>query len=333
MPPSLPTPLRATIVTPAPRRSRQGNRVTALRWAALLRRLGARVRVVERWHGEACDLLVAVHAVKSGDSVLAAASAVPGLRVVVLLAGTDIYPRFAPDAATLAALARADALVALQPRAIDSLPGNLQAKARTIVQSAAVAPRPRPIGVFQACILAHLRAVKNPLLAARALALLPRDLPLHLHLAGAARTAPLADAARAAAAADPRFRWHGSLPRRQALALLAESHACIVASAAEGGANVVSEAIACGTPVLATAVPGNLGLLGDDWPALFAVDDAAALAALLERAATDSAFHQLLVARTRDLQPMVDPRHELAAWRRLLSDLSLPANGADDATR
>jgi glycosyltransferase involved in cell wall biosynthesis len=243
----------------------------------------------------------------------------------VLLAGTDIYPTFAPGPSTFAALERADALIALQPRAVASLPEALRAKARTIVQSATVAARQRPTGVFQACVLAHLRPVKNPLLAVEALGLLPPDLPLHLHLAGDARTPELAAAARAAAASEPRFHWRGSLPRRQALELLAGSHACIVASSAEGGANVVSEAIAGGTPVLASAVPGNLGLLGDDWPALFAVDDSAGLAALLQRAATDSTFHQLLVARTQDLQPMVDPRHELAAWRRVLGDLSLPA--------
>jgi putative glycosyltransferase (TIGR04348 family) len=326
---SLPAPLRAVIVTPARRGSRAGNRVTALRWVALLRRLGAHVRVVEAWTGEPCQLLVAVHADKSAGSVLAAAAALPGLRVVVLLAGTDIYPQFAPGARTLAALARADALIALQPRAIDSLPVPLRTKARTIVQSATVAPRVRP-PVFQACVLAHLRAVKNPLLAAQALERLPPGLPLQLHLAGEARTPALVAAARQAAAREPRFHWRGSLPRRRALELLAESHVCIVASAAEGGANVVSEAIAAGTPVLATAVPGNTGLLGDDWPALFPVDDAEALAALLRRAATDSAFYQLLVARTRDLQPMVDPRHELAAWHRLLQDLALPSRGVAD---
>jgi glycosyltransferase involved in cell wall biosynthesis len=95
-----------------------------------------------------------------------------------------------------------------------------------------------------------------------------------------------------------------------------------VPSAAEGGANVVSEAIAAGTPVLATRIPGNLGLLGDDWPGLFAPGDARALGALLQRAATDSAFYQRLLARTRDLQHLVAPSRELAALRALLEDLA-----------
>ena len=316
--------LRTTIVTPSPRGSRHGNRVTALRWAALLRRLGVRVRIVEAWDGGACDLLIAVHAVKTAVSVLAAAATRPSLRVVVLLAGTDVYPRFAPGQAAEAALRRADAIVALQPHAITVLPEAWRSKARTIVQSATALPARRPDDVFQACVLAHLRPVKDPLLAARALALTPSAPPVRVVLAGEARSPELAAAAAAAAARDPRFVWCGPLPRRRARELLAASHVCIVPSAAEGGANVVSEAIAAGTPVLASAVPGNLGLLGDDWPATFPVDDARALAALLQRVASDSACHQSLLARTLALQPMVDPQRELAAWRRLCGDLGLP---------
>jgi putative glycosyltransferase (TIGR04348 family) len=313
------------IVTPSPRGSRHGNRVTALRWAALLRALGPHVRVVERWDDDACDLLVAIHAVKSAPSVLAAAAAQPRLRIVVLLAGTDVYPTLTTDAAAQAALQRADALLVLQPHALSALPVALRAKTRTIVQSARVAAWPRPTDHCRACMLAHLRPVKRPLLAVEALALLPQQLPVQLHLAGASLAAGLTAAVQAATARDPRCHWHGSLPRRDALRLLAGSHVAIVASTDEGGANVVSEAIAAGTPLLATAVPGNLGLLGDDWPALFAVDDAVGLARLWQRVATDPAYHQMLVRRTQALQPLVDPRREAAAWRQLLGDLGLPA--------
>lgn len=330
---SLAPSLRAIIVTPSPRGSRQGNRVTALRWAALLRHLGVRVRVRERWRGETCDLLVAVHAVKSADSVLAADAALPRLRIAVLLAGTDIYPDFATDAVTMAALERADALIALQPHAAQQLPPALRGKTHTIVQSAVVARHQRPASPFRACALAHLRPIKNPLTAVHALLLLPAEPPFELHLAGDARTPELATAVAAAAARDPRLHWHGSLPRRRALQLLADSHVCIVASAAEGGANIVSEAIAAGTPVLASAVPGNLGLLGDDWPGRFAVDDVQGLATLLRRASTDFSFYQSLVARTRDLQPMVSPRHELAAWRDLLAALDWPPDAGAAAAR
>ena len=318
--PSAASPLRICLVTPARRGSRGGNRITALRLAGLLRQLGMRPRVVEAWRGEACDVLFAIHAAKSAPSVLAATAARPALRVVVLLAGTDIYPHYAPSAATAAVLERADALVALQPHAAAALPPALRGKVHTIVQSATAAP-PRRGAVFRACVLAHLRPVKDPLLPIRALSQVPATLPLELVLAGRALSEPLAAAVRAAVAAEPRARWVGELPHRAARELLASSHVCLVPSTAEGGANVLSEAIAAGTPVLASAIPGNLGLLGDDWPGLFAAEDSAALAALLVRAHTDPRFAMHLQARTLALQAMVAPARERAALAALLDGL------------
>lgn len=324
MPPSLGHRPAVVIVTLAPRHSRSGNRATALRWAAMLRQLGAHVRIRDAWRGEPCDLLVAVHAVKTATNVLAAAAALPRLRIVVLLAGTDVYPHYVPDPATAAALERADVLVALQPLAGDTLPAHLRPKVRTILQSATRHDRVRAHTPFRVSVLAHLRPVKDPLVTIEALAHVPKDVPIELHLAGRAMTSELAASVLAATAAEPRAQWHGELSRRLARELLATSHACIVPSVAEGGANVVSEAIAAGTPVFATSIPGNLGLLGNDWPAIFPVGDAAALGALLTRAATDRTFHQSLVDRTRAIQPMVEPRRELLAWQRLLVDLGLP---------
>ncbi|HZN37322.1 MAG TPA: glycosyltransferase [Planctomycetota bacterium] len=316
-------PLHVVIATPAPRGSGSGNRVTALRWALLLRQLGAHVKVVESWNGQVCNLLVAVHAVKEARSVLAAAVALPRLRIAVLLAGTDIYPHFAPDGDTAAALARADVVIALQRHGADSMPDGIRRKVRTIVQSATPVPTQHKANVFQACVLAHLRPVKDPLLPLLALHHVPQQVPITLVLAGRAMTEDLGSEVAAAVAADPRARWLGELPRRSAHELLAQSHLCLVPSTAEGGANVVSEAIAAGTPVLASAIPGNMGLLGDSWPGLFPPGDRAALGALLARAATDVAFYQSLVAAAVALQPLVDPRHEMEAWRQLLADLGL----------
>ena len=91
-----------------------------------------------------------------------------------------------------------------------------------------------------------------------------------------------------------------------------------------GTANrLFSEAIAAGTPILCTSIPGNLGLLGNDWPGAFPVGDATALAALIERAATEKSFLDDLCLRTRKMQSMVDPSTERQAWHALLHDLSL----------
>lgn len=317
-------PPRALIVTPAARGSRSGNRTTALRWAAMLRQCGLAVAVREQWRGEPVDLLVAVHAVKSRDSVLAHRAAHPHGKRIVLLAGTDVYPTFAPDATTLAALAAADAIVTLQPLAQQVLPDDLRGKARTIVQSATtIASAARPAHPFAVLVLAHLRAIKDPLLPFAALAFVPRDLDVTITLAGQALDTALGHAATAWAARDPRARYVGELDRRTARQQIARSHLLVVPSAAEGGANVVSEAIAAGTPVAATAVPGNLGLLGADWPALFPANDARALGTLLATLASAPAQYAALLQRTLALQDMVAPATELAAWRQLLRELGL----------
>lgn len=314
---------RVIIVTPAPRGSQTGNRKTALRWSALLRQLGARVRVLQHYNGEECDLLLAVHAVKSAKSVLDCAKDHPDTRIAILCAGTDLYPVFRPGPTALAALERADALVTLQPRAIDALPPAMRAKARTIVQSATAAAGVERAEVFTACVLAHLRAVKDPLLPFEAMSHVDPGTKIELIAAGRALTPQLADAARAAGERDPRCQWIGEVRRPSARQLLARSHVCIVASTSEGGANVVSEAIAATTPVLATAIPGNLGLLGDDWPGLFETGNSRQLGQLLNRAANDSTYYDRLTARTRALQDLVVPARERAALHQLLADVGL----------
>ena len=57
------------LVTPAPPGSRAGNRASANRWAAILRRLGHRVNVSTDYRGEPADLMVGLHA-KLGHSLL-----------------------------------------------------------------------------------------------------------------------------------------------------------------------------------------------------------------------------------------------------------------------
>ncbi len=69
--------MNITIVTPAPPGSRKGNRITARRWASLLRQLGHRVAIRQEYRGERCDVLVALHARRSFDAVQAFRSAHP----------------------------------------------------------------------------------------------------------------------------------------------------------------------------------------------------------------------------------------------------------------
>ena len=314
------------IVTPAPPRSRSGNRVTALRWTLLLRQLGCRPFLTSEWSGRPAQALLAVHAQKSAASVDAFLRRYPERKVGVLLAGTDLYPEFRPEAQMSRCLEQATILITLQAAAASSLPPTLRDRVRVVVQSARSGPGPRrpdrnTSDTLRVCMLAHLRAVKNPLLPFAAEKLVAGRIPLQIEIAGQAMDDELLTAVTRARTA--RCRWIGNLPRRQAMALLARSHACLVPSLGEGGANVVSEAIAAGTPLLATAIPGNTGLLGSDWPALFPVDDAPELARLLERVASDIAFFGDLCERTAALQPLVQPAREREALGEVVACLGI----------
>ena len=54
--------MRVLIVTPAPPKSRLGNRITALRWSRLLREAGHEVVITQRFDRQRCDALIALHA-------------------------------------------------------------------------------------------------------------------------------------------------------------------------------------------------------------------------------------------------------------------------------
>ena len=93
-------------------------------------------------------------------------------------------------------------------------------------------------------------------------------------------------------------------------------------SRAEGGANVVSEALVRGLPILATRVPGNVGLLGAGYPGLFPQGNARALGRLLTRLATDPRARALVRQASRRLARFHAPAAEVAAWKALLEDIT-----------
>jgi len=318
------------LVTPAPPGSRKGNRVTALRWARQLRQLGHRVAVREQYGGAPCDLLIALHARRSFPAVEAYRGAHPAGPVVVVLTGTDLYGDIRTDPAARRALEVSSRLVVLQPLGVRELPRRLRDKARVIYQSAE-APRAAPrrrAGAFEVCVLGHLRPVKDPFRTALASRLLPPSSRVRVLHVGAALSADMAERASAEAAANPRYRWLGDLPRPRALRVLARCRLLALTSRLEGGANVISEAIAAGVPVVSSHIAGSVGILGADYPGYFPVGDTEALAALLHRAETDPGFYGTLRARCRQLRPLVRPAREREGWRLLLRELQ-PSNGGE----
>lgn len=103
--------------------------------------------------------------------------------------------------------------------------------------------------------------------------------------------------------------------------LLSRSNAMVISSRIEGGAHVVSEAIAIGVPVIASDIPGNRGLLGEDYPAYFPVEDHRCLARMLRLALDSPRFLEDLTVSIRRRRSLVDPLRERRAWGSLLREL------------
>lgn len=310
------------IVSPASQRENNGNWQTASRWAGFLGRHHD-VRIVHDWRtGDPVpDLLIALHARRAAPALAAYTAACPQRPALLVLTGTDLYRDIAVDADARASLERATALVLLQPAGLALLPAAVRGKARVIYQSAPALAR--VAGDPQAPVISmigHLRAEKDPatFMAAAALVTAPGARLLHI---GGALDAALGALAADTARATPRYRWLGHLPHDAAREHLRRSHAMVIASTMEGGANVVIEAVTCGVPVLASDIDGNRGMLGADYAGYFAVGDAAALAALIDRSIEDAAFYAHLCAQCAARAALFAPAAEQAALLQLVDNL------------
>jgi putative glycosyltransferase (TIGR04348 family) len=322
--------MRIQIVTPASAGSTYGNRITAVRWATILKQLRHRVSITQAYDGKATDLLVALHARRSYQSIKRFHQQHPHLPIVVALTGTDVYRDLKSDPRAIESLETASSIVALQPKALEQLKRTVRAKARVIYQSVERRKRTesRSANHFDVCVIAHLRPVKDPFRAALAARLLPATSRIRILQIGKAMTESMLKRAQAEAVRNPRYRWLGELSKSRAESYLVRSRICVISSRLEGGANVLSEAIVAGVPVLASRIDGNTGILGDDYPGLFDVANTHALATLLHRAETDAPFLNELRSRTKRLAFLFDRKNETEAWAELIDDLEKPNDQA-----
>jgi len=218
----------------------------------------------------------------------------------------------------------ATCLIILQPRGIDGLPAHLHPKVRVIYQSVSTPTGlpPKSKTTFDVCVLGHLRPVKDPFRTALAARLLPPDSRVRVLHVGKALSADMAERAHTEMAENPRYRWLGELPRWQAVRVLARSHVLVLSSLTEGGANVLSEALALGVPIVASRIAGSIGLLDADYPGYFPVEETTALARLLEKVELEPRFYQELNAWCTRLAPLIHPAREHQTWADLLREFT-----------
>ena len=311
----------AFIVTPGTREANNGNWRTARRWAGFLAGV-AKPIVQSAWDGEPADVAIALHARRSAASIERLRSARPEVPLVLVLSGTDLYRDLPVSPEARRSLELADRIVALQEDALAHVPPAHLGKCEVIYQSSSsLAPARKPAGRLDCVAVGHLREEKDPGTLWRALGLLDPGLPIRVRHIGAALDPGLGRQARELMASDRRYRWNGPLPHGLARSAIRDAHLLVHPSVMEGGANVIVEAITAGTPVVASRVSGNVGMLGRNYPGYFEVGDAQGLARLLANLVHDPAALRTLRQACGERRKLFSPARERQALRRLVLGL------------
>jgi putative glycosyltransferase (TIGR04348 family) len=266
------------------------------------------------WQGEACDALIALHARRSAESIARFHAEARGRRMAVVLTGTDLYQDLPGNVEAAASLDMADRIVVLQDDALRLLRARWRRKAEVIFQSASLlARRAKPGGRLDCVVVGHLREEKDPRTLFDAVARLEPGLAIRVRHIGAPIDPALGALARDLARRDRRYRYAGALPHGLTRAAIRSAHLLVHPSVVEGGANVIVEAITAGTPVLASRISGNIGMLGRGYPGFFEPRDGAGLAARLARALEDPRELACLRSACEERKPLFRPRAEASA--------------------
>lgn len=293
-----------------------------MRWKGFLEALGYVADVTESWSGKDVGLLIALHAYRSHQSIKDFKKKYPDKPIVLMLTGTDLYRDIATHSEVLLSMELADILVVLQSAALNSIPPSFRYKAQVIYQSVRVdAPSEIKAPDFQITVIGHLREEKDPFCIARSLPLLPSDSQINVLHLGGAMVAQMEFMARDYNEKLERYKWVGEVSHDDALKTLFQSYLMVISSRMEGGAHVVSEAIALGIPVIASDIPGNRGLLGDDYPGYYPVGDELRLANLLYRAEKMPDFYSLLKKHIDVRKNLITPEREKRSIQELMTKL------------
>jgi len=308
------------IVTPAPKGPTKGNRITAHRWAQIIKQLGHRIKIAESFDGGDFDLLIALHAGKSADSIKRFRKRFPARPIAVAITGTDLHIELHQSKVVANSLKMADQIIMLEPEGAKLLDRSLQKKVDVIYQSATpVSKKPKKLTrFFEVSVVGHLRKVKDPFRTAIAARSLPEESSIRVVHLGQALDEKMKRRAVKEMESSRRYRWIGSVPHGEAQRRLARSHLTVLTSECEGAPSTISEAIVNDVPVLATRIVATIGLLGPKHPGLFEFGDTDELAAMLLRAEQDKGFYRSLLAAGKKLKPKFKPATEVKSWRSLL---------------
>ncbi|MEY4729622.1 MAG: hypothetical protein RL020_780 [Pseudomonadota bacterium] len=310
------------LVSPALKKANNGNWQTAYRWSRFLAPY-YKVSIVPDWRetGDRPDVMIALHARRSAESIESFAKACPDKPLIVVLTGTDLYQDIRHDASAKRSLELATHLVVLQDEGLHELTEAQQKKCRVIYQSAReLTPVTTTQKNFDVILVGHMREVKDPLTPMRALSLLPETSLVRLLHIGNAQEEKLRNAATQLEKNNLRYIWLRELTHAQTRQRIKRAKLMVISSLMEGGANVIIEAITSGVPVIASQVSGNVGMLGRDYAGYFPVGESKALAALLDQAEREPKFLKQLKQQCERRMVLFTPERENNAVNALIDD-------------
>ena len=315
--------MRIIQVTPSGQTSKSGNRTTANRWAHIFRSLGHSVSTITDYDDRSADMMVAIHAWRSARAIERFKALYPEKPLVVCLAGTDInefihtHPK-----PTLRSMELADAMVCLHNLVKDITPISLQSKLHVIFQSAKPLTGLRRLSGrnFNICVISHLREIKDPMRTALAVRTLPNQSKIRVTHLGMAHDGKSAARANREMKQNPRYVWKGEVAGWQVRQELKRSHLMVISSRAEGGANVISEAVVAGVPVIASKIDGNVGLLGKNYRGYYPVGNTKELRKVILKAETNNAFIQNLAKQCNSKKSLFTIEREQQSWRKLIKN-------------
>ena len=316
--------MHIVIITPAAKKSLNGNRATAQRWSDLLIQLGHKVSIQVEWDEQECDVMIALHAWRSAQAIIDFKNKYPTKPLILAMTGTDLYRFISTNTeTTLHSIELADYLVTLHGLAKRVLPESSHHKIHVIHQSAEILPSEtkRSVNTFDICVVGHLREEKDSLRVAYAVRDLPASSRIRVLHYGKAHNEEWAEMAHQEEKNNPRYQWFGEVPHWKVRQAYGRCHLMVLPSIMEGGANVISEATVAGLPVIASGIDGSVGLLGEDYAGYFPVKNTEVLTALLLKAETDNVFLNKLEQQCKQRAELFTPQAEKQAWEDLLNEL------------
>ncbi|MGA1691867.1 MAG: glycosyltransferase [Burkholderiaceae bacterium] len=340
------------IVTPYGPETGSGNWRTADRYHRLLMQAGVAASTVvgepsvADLSSASCGLLL--HARRSHAAGVRFAQA--GKPYAVVLTGTDLYADLQGHTSTAwrqqaeQTILGSKAVVGLQADACNCLRGLLpQAPPcvvipqttgfRAGVQSSAHARAQAwsaPPASLHTLLVGHVRPEKDPLTAYRAVTLLAQaqqPLPVCLtHLGGVLDAGLDAQLAAWVHEQHAPVQREGQVPHERVRQAMLEADLLVAPSRMEGGALVLAEAAAVGLPIVASRIPGHVGILGEQHPGWFEPGDAADLSARLQRWLSSRSDRQALqLASDAARQRLTNHQAEVASLLSVLERLQAAA--------